>query len=307
MQKKWTVLIGSIAVFMVIVYGGFIALLLSGRAGTPGSSDTIALIRLEGVISDSNTLGALETSGVETEDLISQLRDADADPAVKAILLRINSPGGTVAASQEIYRELMRVSKPVVSSIGDIGASGAYYIASASDRIMAAPSSAVGSIGVIMEVPNLAGLLKKIGVDYVVVTSGKYKDIGNPARKLSDEEIEILQGQSESAYRIFIKDVAKGRDVDVAKVEQWADGLTYPGEEARKKGMIDAIGNYQDAVQLAADLGKIKGEPQVQEFAEPTILDMLSGLWSVQARTIKEGLVSGLYESLLGQNHLQVN
>lgn len=287
---------------MAAVYGSFFLLDGEAHQSTSGGQ-SVALIRIEGLISDSNLSGLFEVDGTGPEETIEQLRLADEDPEVAAILLRINSGGGTVAASQEIYRELRRVTKPVVASIGDMGASGAYYIASASDKIVASPSSAVGSIGVILEAPNYVDLLKKVGIEYVVITSGQYKDIGNPARRLSPEEMSILKTDSDVAYQQFIDDVAKGRNIKRKKVEGWANGLVYPGVKARKMGMIDTIGNYQDAIDLAGELGKIVGEPEVVEYGEPTVIELLTRAW--QGRLGGGNLFASLFQTLLHQNQFQ--
>lgn len=218
--------------------------------------DRIALVRVEGVILDAQqTVGELK-------------RFAD-NPSVKAIVLRIDSPGGGVVPSQEIYDAVKRVrnknNKMVVASMGTVAASGGYYIAAATDRIIANPGTLTGSIGVIMELANLEGLLKKIGVESLVVKSGRYKDIGSPLRKMSEDDRRILQSVMDDVHRQFIQAVAEGRSLDEAEVQPLADGRIFTGRQAREMKLVDELGDLEDAIRLAADLAGIEGEPKVVE------------------------------------------
>lgn len=218
--------------------------------------DRIALVRVEGVILDAQqTVGELK-------------RFAD-NPSVKAIVLRIDSPGGGVVPSQEIYDAVKRVrnknNKMVVASMGTVAASGGYYIAAATDRIIANPGTLTGSIGVIMELANLEGLLKKIGVESLVVKSGQYKDIGSPLRKMSEGDRRILQSVMDDVHRQFIQAVAEGRSLDEAEVQPLADGRIFTGRQAREMKLVDELGDLEDAIRLAADLVGIEGEPKVVE------------------------------------------
>jgi protease IV len=218
--------------------------------------DRIALVRVEGVILDAQqTVGELK-------------RFADS-PSVKAIVLRIDSPGGGVVPSQEIYDAVKRVrnknNKMVIASMGTVAASGGYYIAAATDRIIANPGTLTGSIGVIMELANLEGLLKKIGVESLVVKSGRYKDIGSPLRKMREDDRRILQSVMDDVHRQFIQAVAEGRSLDVAEVQPLADGRIFTGRQAREMKLVDELGDLEDAIRLAADLAGIEGEPKVVE------------------------------------------
>lgn len=279
MKRGWIVFIIVMVVFLFVAYGIFF-LWLIGRSRIPlRVGGSVAIVRIEGVISASGAEGGiLGAAGPYPEDVIFQLKKAEKDFAVRAVLLRINSPGGTAAASQEIYREVRKMRKPVVASVGDISASGAYYISSAADKIVASPASEVGSIGVILQLPNFQGLLDKLGVKYVFITRGKYKDIGNPTRPLQPEEREILEGQAEAVYEQFILDVSRARNLPVDRVREIATGLTYLGTEALELKLIDRLGNFQDAIDLAAKMGKIKGEPGVVEYGAPSLLELVRGL-----------------------------
>lgn len=287
MKKGWIVLIVIAVIFILSVYSVVIFWLIGEHSKSFGNS--VVLIRIEGVITASGIdEGLFPSAGVSPEEIIDQLKQAEEDNDVKAILLRVNSPGGTAAASQEIFKEIKRTKKPIVASIGDIGASGAYYIASASDKIVAAPASEVGSIGVIVEAPNYQELFKKIGVDYVVITQGKYKDMGNPNRPLTKEEIAILEEQTRIIYEQFVSDVAKGRGISFKKTLSLATGQTYVGTEALKLGLIDELGNFRDAVDLAGKLGKIEGEPEIVEYGAPSLPDILKNLFQSKSFGLKD-------------------
>ncbi|HEY7532189.1 MAG TPA: signal peptide peptidase SppA [Nitrospiraceae bacterium] len=220
------------------------------------TEDRIALVRVEGVILDAQTT-------------VGELKRFGENPSIKAIVLRIDSPGGGVVPSQEIYDAVQRVrnksNKAVIASMGTVAASGGYYIAAATDRIMANPGTLTGSIGVIMEMANIEGLLKKVGVEGVVVKSGRYKDVGSPLRKMSDEEQALLQSVMDDVHTQFIEAVAKGRSLEVPEVKALADGRIFTGRQAKDAKLVDELGNLEDAIQLAAEIAGIEGEPKVVE------------------------------------------
>ncbi|HEU4683363.1 MAG TPA: signal peptide peptidase SppA [Nitrospira sp.] len=220
------------------------------------TEDRIALVRIEGVILDS-------------QSTVMELKRFGENPSIKAIVLRIDSPGGGVVPSQEIYDAVQRVrnknSKAVIASMGTVAASGGYYIAAATDRIIANPGTLTGSIGVIMETANVEGLLKKIGVEGIVVKSGKFKDVGSPLRKMSEEEQALLQSVMDDVHKQFIDAVAEGRAMEVSAVQALADGRIFTGRQAKDAKLVDELGNLEDAIQLAADLAGIEGEPKVVE------------------------------------------
>jgi protease-4 len=246
-----------------------------GSRGDGGiTGDAVALIHVSDTIQDTGVSG----SGVSPESMIRLLRRAEKDTRVKAVLLRINSPGGTVSASQEIAMEIGRMNKPVIADIGDMGASGAYMIASQCDTIVASPSSAVGSIGVILSVPNLEDLMKKVGVKVAVLKEGKYKDVGSPYRDLTPEERKLVQDSMRPPYDEFIGMVAKGRHLPEAKVRELATGWVWSGNEAKSMGLVDVIGNYADAVRVAGKAGGIAGEPAVVTYDSPDFFGTLQRL-----------------------------
>lgn len=257
-------------------------LALGGSSGSLGAGETatgpaIAMIRVEGVISTGQGTPFDTNVVAYSKDVIANIEKADQDNEVKAIVLAVDSPGGGVVASDEIYHALKKVDKPVVVVIGDLGASGAYYISMASDWIIANPSSLVGSIGVISEFPNAEGLLEKAGVDFVVITSGPRKDFGSPYREMTDEEREYWQGMVDEIYEGFVEIVAEGRNMTVEEVKPLADGGVYTGRQALKLKLIDALGYEEDAIAKAAELGGITGKPRIIEYQrKPTLFDLLS-------------------------------
>ncbi|MCJ7727181.1 MAG: signal peptide peptidase SppA, partial [Actinobacteria bacterium] len=176
--------------------------------------------------------------------------------------------------------EIKKMEKPVVVSVSDTCASGAYYVASAADRIIANRSSSVGSIGVIMQIPNYEDLYEKLGLKYTTIKQGKYKDIGSPDRPLTKEEMKLLEAQLKEIYRQFISDVAEARSMDVSEVEELATGWVFLGTEALELGLIDEIGNYKDAINIAAELGGIKGEPIViRQKISYSLMDLILGYY----------------------------
>lgn len=293
MSKRWKIAIWiAVAVLVVGYFSVLIAALVYTSFGSLGGGQ-IAVVRINGVMSSSGSVGGFLTEGgTSAERVVEDLQRAEDDPNVRAVILRIDSPGGTASSGQEIYSQLRRMKKPVVASIADVGASAAYWAASGAKEIVAGPASDVGSIGVIISVPNYEGLLKKLGVSFVTITRGKYKSIGDPARPMTEEEKSILEGQSEVIYRRFIEDVAAGRRMTVAEVEKLADGLAWPGSQAIEKKLIDRLGNWQDAVDRAAELGKIEGKPELVEYGRRSPLEALTDLFGGRTPGISDILPS---------------
>lgn len=247
----------------------------------PFGGDAVAVIHIDGAIVGVAGDGF---GGVVTPMGIIDLLDrAEEDDSVKAVLLRIDSPGGTAAASQEIASQVERMTKPVVASVGDVAASGAYMIAAQCDEIVASPDSSVGSIGVIMQIPTVDELLDKLGVRYTILKQGKHKDIGSPFRPVTPEERALLDAQMKVVHELFISDVARGRDMPVDKVRSLATGLVWVAAEGKKLGLVDQLGNYSDAIDRAAELGGIKGEPDIVTFREQPIDDLFSVLLGLRA------------------------
>ena len=254
-MKRRRILVG-ILIIGVVLFVFFSALFLMGRLSMKSG-----LLRL------GNKIAIVEVTGVITEssEVIEEIHQYLADDGVKAIILRVDSPGGGVGPSQEIYREVVKakVKKKIITSMGSVAASGGYYVACASDLIVANPGTITGSIGVIMEFSNFEELLKKIGVKGVVIKSGEHKDIGSPFREMTPEEQKIMQDTLDNVHQQFIQAVAKGRNLELAKVISIADGRIFTGEQAQQLGLVDKMGNLQDAIDEASRLVGIQGKPQI--------------------------------------------
>ena len=209
-------------------------------------------------------VGVIEITGViaDAKNTIHNLKIFREEDSIKAIVIRIDSPGGAVGPSQEIFREIRKTSssKKVIASMGSIATSGGYYIAAGADGIVANPGTITGSIGVIMGFANYQELLRKIGLVPIVIKSGEYKDMGSPVRKMKEEEHKILQDLAKKIHRQFIMDIVEGRKMDQAKVESLADGRIFTGEESKELGLVDRLGNAEDAIEWAGRLGGIKGK-----------------------------------------------
>jgi protease-4 len=213
----------------------------------------VAVVEIEGIIVD----GAAA---------VRELREHADNPSIKAVVLRVNSPGGVVAPTQEIFAAIQRArkaGKPVVASLGAVAASGGYYVAVAADRIYANPGTLTGSIGVVMQLANLEGLLKKVGVDYVVVKAGAYKDVGNFARTMSPEERRMLQALLDDVYSQFVEAVSEGRGLEKKDVMAFAEGRIYSGQQALALKMVDELGGFEEAVEAAGKLANISGRPKL--------------------------------------------
>jgi protease IV len=219
-------------------------------------------------------VGVIEISGAitEAEDTLARLKAFREDDTVRAIVIRINSPGGGVSPSQEIYSEIRRTipTKKVIASMGSVAASGGYYLAAAANGIVASPGTITGSIGVIMGYTDLQELFRKIGLTPVVIKSGAFKDMGSPLREMTPEERAILQGFVDQIHGQFVQAVAEGRNMDSAAVAPLADGRIYSGQEALELGLVDRLGNLSDAIAWAGRLGGIEGEPEVVYAREKT-------------------------------------
>jgi protease-4 len=243
------------AIFFTMLYA---ASLLTGRKTDhrmPSviAGDKIALVKIEGLIATA-------------EKIVEELNDYADDSSIKAIVIRVDSPGGGVVASQEIYNAVKtakKSGKKVVVSMGALAASGGYYIAAPADKIMANPGTLTGSIGVIMEFATIEKLLEKIGVKGMVIKAGEYKDIGSPFRDMTEQEKKLLQGVMDDVHAQFIQAVAEGRNMPLASVQAIADGRIFTGRQAMDLKLVDQLGDLEDSIQMAASLAGVKGRPKV--------------------------------------------
>ena len=253
--------------FAVIIFiAAVLSLMLTFSHKLP-IGEKVALIRIEGVILDS-------------KNIIEELKEHSEDASVKAIVLRVDSPGGGVAPSQEIYEELVKIKgkKKIVVSMGSVAASGGYYVSSPADKIVANPGTLTGSIGVIMEIPNVEGLMNKIGLKTEVIKSGEHKDIGSMFKTMTDEEKEILQAVLDDVHDQFIKAISDARGMEIAVIRKLADGRIFTGRRAKELGLVDELGNLEDAIQLAGKISGIKGKPEVvYKTNKFSFLDIIRG------------------------------
>ena len=245
---------------LLVIGGVFISfvLMIIVIASLVGNSAPIPIGHRVGVI---QVVGPI----ISSDKTVREIVDFRKDDSIDAVVLRVDSPGGGVGPSQEIYVEVERLAavKPVVVSMGAVAASGGYYVAAPASQIVANPGTITGSIGVIMGFTNYEELLEKIGLKSSVVKSGKHKDIGSPVRPMTEEDKAILQGLIDDVHRQFINAIAKGREMEVDSVLPLADGRIFSGKQAMELGLVDKLGNFQDAVSLAAQLAQIDGDPRL--------------------------------------------
>ncbi len=269
----------SCAVLMAAGITGLGFLGSSSSTSSTGTGDAVAVVKVEGAISsgDKEDYSTGAVSGMVIEDL----RQAAEDVTVKAIVLRVDSPGGTVTGSAQIYEALLAMDKPVVVSMGGVAASGGYYVSAPADFIYARADTVTGSLGVIMTLYNAEELISEIGVDVITITSGPNKAMGSSWDEMSPEQLEIFNQFIDESYNDFVQIVADGRGLDVERVRELADGRIYSGRQAVDNGLADGLGNLDDAVQKAADLGGITGTPRIIEYQHiPPFEQLLFGISS---------------------------
>ncbi len=266
-MKKWLIIVAGVAGGLLLCLGLLVlgvSLLLKDDSSF-GSGNVVGVVEVKGIILDS-------------QETIRQLHECEKSDRVKAVLLRIDSPGGVVGPSQEIHEEVKKLAakKKVVVSMGSLAASGGYYIAAPATLIYANPGTITGSIGVILKLSNLQELMAKVGVKSITIKTGKFKDIGSTTRPMTTEDQALLQGVIDSSYGQFVRAVAQGRKLPEAFVRQLADGRIFTGEQALALKLVDRLGNMPDALAEAGRLGGITGEPrQFKPKKEKKLLDML--------------------------------
>ncbi len=270
MAKKSDWIIGGFILFGLLFVILFFVIgvmgISSGGSSLEFSGKKIGLVELEGII-------------ISSRKVVRNIKRMGDSESIRAIVLRIDTPGGGVAASQEIYDAVKSVKelKPVVVSMGSVAASGGYYVACGADTIIANPGTTTGSIGVIMEIPNFEGLMEKLGIRFNIIKSGKFKDIGSPYRAMTNAEKNQLQDYIDDAFDQFVKVVSENRNLSEDSVLSFADGRVFTGRQAMELGLVDQLGNYEDAIQLAAKMAGIKGKPKTYRFPrrKVTFFDLL--------------------------------
>jgi protease-4 len=293
------VFLALIAIIVVSIAAIFYGL---GFGGDIGSSDKIAVIYVQGTMLTGNVPSGLGYA--TSEEICENIHSAVKDENVKGIVLRVNSPGGSPSAAQEISLEIERAQEngvPVVVSMGDLAASAAYYISAPADYIYANPSTNTGSIGVIWTFTNMSGYYKNEGVDYYISKSGEFKDMGGDWRGLTDEEKEYADSVVMESYDEFVNQVAEGRNMSRSEVKELADGRVYTGSRAKELGLVDDFGNLYDAIDKAAELGGVQGEPKVVYMNRVSLSSFLLGSESNDSSEDASQFVSYFEESPYGK------
>lgn len=272
MNKWWFV-----AIFLVVLY--LLGLIFSAIVFDNESSfgDKIVIFPLEGPISSSAGGDLFSDTGVASGDVVRRIKDLDKDDSVKAVIFEINSPGGTVVASQEIADAIKSMNKTNYALIREVGASGAYWVASASDKIFVSPMSITGSIGVYGSYLEFSELFDKYGVNYQRMVSGKYKDLGSPYRNLTDEERVLLQNKLNTIHGFFISEVAKNRNMSLEEVSKVATGEFFLGTEAKELGLVDDFGNRDSVIEIIKKDLKLEDVEIVENRQKFSLLDKLLG------------------------------
>jgi len=263
---------GFILLFLIFFIIGLVGMMSDKDDGWVGFGDKIAIVKIEGEI-------------INSEKTVEQLRDYAKNSSVKGILIRVNTPGGVVGASQEIYYEVLRVreksGKPVVISMGSLAASGGYYIACAGDYVFANPGTLTGSIGVILQYPVVKDLLDKVGIQFQTIKTGNVKDVGSPFKYPSEADTLMLMRVIDDSYDQFVEVVAAARGMEREEVLKVADGSIYTGRQAYKLGLVDTLGCMEDAIDYLAEVTGIEGEPkrlQKKEKRDLTVFDLLGSM-----------------------------
>jgi len=304
-RKAFLIPISIIAVFMAL------SITLVSSCAPPTSSsmfgERIGLLYVEGVIMSGHQTDMFFGSGGATSDHIVQvIEQAIQDDSIKAIVVRINSPGGSAAASQEIFQAFKKFTatgRPLIVSMADYAASGGYYIAAPANEIFANPSTLTGSIGVIMQLMNYEGLYEIIGLDDTTIKSGEFKDIGSATRPMTAEEEILLQEMLDQTHQQFKDAVMEGRGFKEEDIEKIATGMIFNGQQAMENGLVDSLGGLQDAIDRAADLTGLAPDPQIDELGKVGLLDELLGeLGAVQAPGGIAGDLSDALSPLTGAN-----
>jgi protease-4 len=292
-RSKWVWVFAVIGILTIISYvvSGFLGLFLNPSGLQLGGN--VALIPVEGVIVSSGTSSPFGGDVTSSTTIVNFIDAAEKNPGIKAILLEVNSPGGSAVASDEVAAALKRTNKTTVAYIREVGASGGYLIASAADYIFVNKMSITGSIGVLASYIEISGLMQKYNVTYERLVAGKYKDIGSPYKKLTDEERSILEEQLNSAHETFVEEVARNRGLSVIAVKQLATGEPIIGTRAKELGLVDAIGGKDEAVSYIEQHLNITAS--IVEYREKvSLLDMLTRLMGDSFYRMGLGIGNGL-------------
>jgi protease-4 len=298
-MKRWQYII--LVLIIVFLISFIISKVMSNFQDI--KEDKIVIIPIQGTISNMGSDLPFSSSQITSESIINSIKKAQENNNIKAVIFEINSPGGTVLASKEIADAVKKLNKPKVALIRDVGASGAYWIASSADKIIADPLSITGSVGVISSYLELSDLLNRYGINYERLVVGKYKDIGTPYKDLTEEERNLLQNKINKIDKFFLNEVKINRNLrDTKKIET---GEFFLGSEAKEIGLIDYLGNKETAIEIAKELSKTK-EAKLVEFKEKkSILDILNKISTSSFYSLGKGIGSEL--KFNSKENLQIN
>lgn len=279
MFKKSIMVLIVGAIVLSVVIAGYVIPSLKHKS-IAREQGKIAIIYVEGVIMGGRSQNSLFSEYGGMDNVIRQLHEARDDNSVRAVILRINSPGGSAPASQEVGEEIQKLratGKLVVTSMGDVAASGGYWLAACTDKIYANPATMTGSIGVYIPYSNWEELYKKIGIRQEKIKSGPHKDILSPDREMTGEERALIQAMVDDLYNQFINVVAEGRRMPPERVRELADGRIYTGNQAKENGLVDALGNLYDAIEDTGKMAGISGKPEIKEYGRMSPWGFLIG------------------------------
>ncbi|MDP6642041.1 MAG: signal peptide peptidase SppA [Candidatus Nanoarchaeia archaeon] len=288
MSKFWFFII-------VILLLWLLSFLISNVFKVEDFGDKIAIIPIKGVITTDGFEDILRSGSASSTSIVKSIQKANSDSSVKGMILEINSPGGTVVASKEIANEIKKSNKPVVALIREVGASGAYWIASSSNKIIADPLSITGSIGVIGSYLEFSELMEEYGVGYERLVAGDLKDAGSPFRKLSEEEKSLLQSKLDIIHEVFIDEVAENRNLDKKTVRKIANGFFYLGKEAKELGLVDELGDKELAINITKELANVEEVNIVRYEEKRRLSDILSKISAYSFYFIGRGIGKELF------------
>lgn len=277
--QRWVKILG--VALAILFLGGLLAAMVRGLLGGNQSAFGLAVVEVKGQIVHGQKAGLFGETTANAEMIMQQIRMAAKDQRVKGLLLHINSPGGSAPATEEVYTEILRfkekTGKPVLAVMADVAASGGYYIAVGADEIYANPATTTGSIGVVIRYENYAGLYAKYGVKIETIKSGKYKDIGNPSRPMTEDERKLLQQMVNQIYESFLKAVIQGRNLQRDRAVEMAQGQIYSGIEAQRLGLVDHLGNFYDAVEYLGNKVELGSEPPLIYYdrQQPSLIERI--------------------------------
>lgn len=300
MRKKLIMVILSVVILVSVGILTFGNQTVSKQSVTAGNK--IAVIYVDGAITGGRGTSSILSENGGTDNLIKQLHEAGDDPLVQGIVLRINSPGGSSTATEEVGVEIKKIraqGKPIVTSMGDVAASGGYWLAACTDKIYANPTTLTGSIGVYMPYSNWEELYKKIGIRQEKIKSGVHKDILSSDRPMTEEERVILQTMVDEIYQGFVEVVAEGRHMELETVKRLADGRVYTGKQAKELGLVDELGNLYDAIDGLSEMVGIQGKPKIKEYGKNNPFSML------MTTSDKAEILKALLETIPAENDVK--